>query len=379
MLLAPFLLLAASTRVLIVGGGPSREYNQAAIESNVRYVSKVVPPGAPMRILFADGKTTTRTVRYSPSGSDDERNDRYRRPQLPRLDGPARAASVKREIAALTPSPSPVLLYFTGHGSLAEESKSDVSQFDLWGDERITVPELARAVGGFSKSTPVVVLMVQCHAGGFAKLLFPDGDPSKPPRDNRLCGFYASIEARLAAGCTSSINEAEYKDFTGYFVAALTGRDRLGRPTSGVDYDHDGKVGMNEAFCWSMVHDDSIDTPVCTSDEFLRAVVKTPDETTFAYPFPLVLSWASPAQRAALEGLSSLLKLKGDDRLVDAYKRFSAIEEDDEEIEAVRGFRLLRVAKSVVLGHAMASNPSASLRKRYETLVRDEASNPFRS
>ena len=114
--------------------------------------------------------------------------------------------------------------------------------------------------------------MVQCHAGGFAKLVFQGGDPTKPPIENRLCGFFASLESQLAAGCTTNIEEADYHDFTGYFVAALTGRDRLGRPVSGADANHDGRVGMDEAFCWAMVNDDSIDTPTCTSDEFLRDV-----------------------------------------------------------------------------------------------------------
>ena len=88
--------------------------------------------------------------------------------------------------------------------------------------------------------------MVQCHAGGFAKLLFPGGDPKLTPLDRRFCGFYASLESQMAAGCTTEIDEAYYRDFTTYFVAALTGRDRLGRPSTGADYDKDGRVGMNE-------------------------------------------------------------------------------------------------------------------------------------
>ena len=374
-LFAPLLLSAvAPPRTLIVGGGPSRKYNQAAIESNVRYVARSLPKGAPLRVLFADGNAASATVRYTPKGGVEERDDRYRRPQLPRLDGPTRATTVQREIAALAKAgSSSVLLYFTGHGSVDR-----TSQFDLWHDEELTVPGLAAEVGAFSKTTPVVVLMVQCHAGGFADLLFPGGDPAKRPLEGRLCGFYASIEARPAAGCTPSIDEADYKDFTGYFVAALTGKDRLGRPVGGADYDHDGRVGMDEAFCWAMVHDDSIDTPVCTSDEFLRAVVRTPDVDVFSTPYPQVLEWARPAPRAAMEALCASLRLTGDDRLVKAYEAYSQIGEDDDDPKLVRGFRLLRLAKSVVLGHQMAKHPDAALRKRYETLLKDEAANPFR-
>ena len=41
---------------------------------------------------------------------------------------------------------------------------------------------------------------------------------------------------------------------------------------SGADYNHDGRVGMDEAFAYSLIHDTSIDVPVCTSDIYLRQV-----------------------------------------------------------------------------------------------------------
>ena len=146
--------------------------------------------------------------------------------------------------------------------------------------------------------------MVECFSGGFGNLLFRGGDPAGPVTDKDLCGFFASIPNREAAGCTPEVNEANYRDFTSYFFAALTGKDRLGRPVTGADYDHDGRVGMNEAFAYALIHDVSIDTPTCTSDVFLRRFVKMPDSAVFATPYSNVLPWAAPAQRAALEGLS---------------------------------------------------------------------------
>lgn len=377
MLFVP-LLLNPPSRVLIVGGGPSREYNQAAIESNVRYVARVLPKASPLRILFTDGDPEHATVRYTPAGGDEGTDDRYRKPRLPRLDGPALTPVVDREIGALSRETKPVLLYFTGHGSLADDLTPDTSEFDLWHENRLTLPDLARLLAAYPKSTPIVVLMVQCHAGGFAKLVFPDGDPKRPPIDNRLCGFFASLEVRPAAGCTASIDEADYHDFTGYFVAALTGRDRMGRPVTGADYDHDGRVGMNEAFCWSMVNDDSIDTPTCTSDELLRDTVKVPDARIFNTPYANVLTWASPAQRAAIEALGTRLKLKGDRRLTQAYLDYADLDDEDDDLTNVRGLRFLRLVKSVVLGHALLAGPDSLLRRRYVTLLKDESANPFR-
>ena len=368
------LLLATAPRVLIVGGGPTREYNQAAIESNVRYVTRSLPKGAALRTLFADGSRVSATVRYAPPGGGKER---YRPPRIARIDGPARPARVRSEVARLAGGgASPALLYFTGHGSLDEDGGT--GEFDLWGDTTLSVASLAASLRAFPRSTPVVAIMVQCHAGDFADLLFPGGDPTKRPLDSRFCGFFASIGERPAAGCTPEIDEAEYRDFTSYFVAALTGRNRTGKLVTGADYDKDGRVGMDEAFCWSMVHDDSIDTPVCTSDEFLRRVLSTPDADVFATPYPLVLSWASAAQRAAIAELAARLHLAGEDRLVTAYKRYAAIGDEEEDLDAVRGFRFLRLVKSAVLGHVMAKHPDAGLRRRYATLVKDESANPFR-
>ncbi len=378
MVLLP-LILAATPRILVVGGGPNRRYNQVAIESNVRYMGRVVPKGWPLRVLFADGDADRATVRYTPDGQSVGRDDKYRVPQLPRLDGPAMLDDVRKELAQLATvgNRTPVFLYFTGHGSLAADLTPDTSQFDLWSRQRITVPQMADSLARFNRDVPLVLLMVQCHSGGFAKLLFPNGDPKQPPLDNRFCGFFASVEARPAAGCTPEVNEADYHDFTGYFLAALVGQDRLGRPAKGADYDGNGKVGMNEAFCWAIANDDSIDTPVCTSDEFLRSVVKMEDREVFATPYANVLKWASPAQRGAIESLSKTLKLEGEDRLAVAYGRYIALQEDDGDLDKVRGFRLIRLCKSVVLGHAVASLPNASLKKRYATLLKDEAANPL--
>jgi len=373
-------LLLAPPKVLIVGGGPNKEYNQVAIESNVRYFARILPKEWPYRLLFADGTTTAETVRYTPAGETDPRKDKYRAPDLPQLNGPSRPDEVVKEVSAIaTAQPASVLLYFTGHGSIARDIRPATSQFDLWGNSRVAVPALAKSLSGIPNNVPVTVLMVQCHSGGFAKLLFTDGDPTKPPIDNRLCGFYASTEQRYAAGCTSAINEADYKDFTSYFVAALTGEDRLGKKWTGqADYDHNGKIGMNEAYCWSLVNDESIDTPVCTSDEFLRDVLNVEDKDIFSAKYSDVLKWATKAQRAALEGLSSILKLEGEDRLSTSYTKYLRLDDDEEDLTPIRGYRFIRLAKSVVLAHQMAKFPDRAVKKRFETLLADEAQNPLR-
>ncbi len=373
------LLSIAPPRTLIVGGGPNPSNNQIAIESNVQYCAKNLPKGSTVRILFADGDKDSATIRYTPEGERPGPRDKYKSPELPRIDGAASLENVKAEINTLAKGgSSPVLLYFTGHGTIPRPPTPPLSFFNLWKFEQYTAIDMAASIAAFPKDVPVIAIMVQCHAGGFAKSLFKDGDPKQAPMDNRFCGFYASIESRTAAGCTSMINEADYRDFTTYFMGALIGTSRTGQKVAAEDYDKNGFIGMNEAFCWSLINDESIDTPVCTSDEFLRRVVTMPEDEVFATPYSNVLKWATPAQRAALEALSKAADLQGEDRLTKAFATYPRLT-DRSTMKEIRGFRFVRLAKTVVLGQRMLQHPDAGLKKRYETLLKDESVNPFRT
>jgi hypothetical protein len=327
-------------RALIVGGGPEPEANQVAIERNVHYVSKVLPAGAPRVTLFADGDATSKTVLYEEKprqlppgerafallfGTREEASPsllKFRAPALGKLDGPARRPAIATAFERLRrDDPGAVLLYFTGHGSRARDGNLDNNDFDLWGaQEKLSVRDLAAHIAGLPVDVPVTLVMVQCFAGAFGNVLFTGGDPKAAPVDRPITGFFAATRERMAAGCTPEVNEAEYHDFTSYFFAALTGRDRVGRPVKGADYDRDGRVGMNEAYAYSLIHDISIDVPVCTSDVFLRRAVTAADEELFKIPFSQARAWATPAQGAALDALSQALKLSGDGRLGEAYR-----------------------------------------------------------
>jgi hypothetical protein len=335
--------LVEPLRVLTVGGGPSLQYNQVAIESNVRYIHKLLPRGTVQTTLFADGDSNHASVLYDDDSSkqsngeflvdlflqgtdgESDSGSHYRKPNIGKVDGPSKRSEFARQIGRIAQEPGlsrrQVLLYFTGHGS---PGKSDFENnfYDMWGkDEALSVRECARQIEQLPPDAPVTVVMVQCFSGAFGNLLFEGGDPKGDviPRD--FAGFYATVNNRVAAGCTSAVNEAEYHDFTSYFFAALAGRDRVGRAVTGCDYNHDGRIGMNEAYCYTLLNDESIDVPVCTSDFFLRRYVPMRDADVFQTPWPTIVSWADPAQKEALEGLSSRLKLTGDDRLKVAYDK----------------------------------------------------------
>jgi len=363
-------------RVLIVGGGPDRKNNQVAIESNVKYVAHLLPQGASPRVLFASGDPTSKNVLCE----DEQSRPYYRAPNLPRLDGPSELSSFRAEMSSLAkrPNGSPVFLYFTGHGGPDEDSNYDNNVFDMWRGNELSVRELATSLNSFSSSTPVTLVMVECFSGAFGNLLFEGGNPANGLTSRPICGFFASVPQRMAAGCTPEIDEAEYKDFTGYFFAALTGVDRMGRRTTGADYRHDGRIGMDEAYAYALIHDDSIDTPVCTSDVFLRHFLKTSDREVMATPFSRLKGWASPPQRAALEALAADLGLGQESSLQDAYNRFLNMDLDSDDLSDVHLIRFVRLGKSVVLGHNLMSTGAPEVKTRYQALLKLEAGNPLR-
>lgn len=369
---------APEMQTLVVGGGPDKPHNQVAIEANVRYFAKILPPGTPMRVIFADGNPESVNVQILK-----DRRISYRKPDLPRLDGPATLEQVRNEFNLLGKSiadkpTTPTLIYFTGHGSGDERSNYANNRYDLWDDQELTVRGLASCLNSLPVQSPTTIVMVQCFSGAFGNLLFEHGDPAQPLTDRDLCGFFAATDQRMAAGCTPEINEADYQDFSGYFFAALTGTDRVGRKAGNADYNRDGRVGMNEAFAYCLMYDESIDVPVCTSDVFLRKFVTTADDDIMKTPYPQVRKWADAAQGAALDGLTRKLSLTGSDLLQRAYATMKKVDVDTEDSKEVKTIRLVRLCKSIVLGHTLRESGAPDIQKRFARLLKLESGNPFR-
>ncbi len=316
---------SGGVRVVTLGGGPAPELNQVAIESNVRYVSSLLPTGTQHTVLFADGSREKPTILFearpdelSPGarvvrglfGDGPGRGKaspwlRYRTTSLTNVTGPLLKATVSETFTRLSTESSkqPLLLYFTGHGS-PNYDNLDNNWMDLWSEGELHVDELKDELKKLPARRPVTLVMVQCHSGAFANLVL---DPDLA--DRPLCGFFAAPKERVAAGCTPSVLEEDYKDFTGYFFAALSGRDRLGRPVPKPDYNKDGKVGGDEALAYSQITADSIDVPLCTSDVLLRKSLPGA-ETDMSFtdqPFSAIRAQGSPLQKRILDALREKL------------------------------------------------------------------------
>lgn len=331
---------ASFSYALLVGGGPNVRYNQAGIETHLRFVSGLFPNPAQKLVLFANGDPRTPSVLYY-DATKLTRGERIlntlfpdnppwprakqREPQITADFAPSTrpklAAAFGKLQTMLKKTPGNTLLYFTGHGGENDTDQNN-NNYDFWGGDRFSVHDLAAQIATLPQGAPVAVVMVQCYAGAFGNLIFANGDPHSPLANREIAGFFATTKDREAEGCTADINEANYQDFSSYFFGALCGHNRLGKKISGADYNGDGHIGMNEAFCYALIHEPGTDVPICTSDIFLRRYVEIPASRVYKTAYAKILAAATPAQRAALDGLSTQLGLTGDKRLLEAYTIF---------------------------------------------------------
>lgn len=366
---------------LIVGGGPDKVDNEVGIESNVRYFRSILPPGSTVHVLYTNGDPGSRIVQYL----DPEERIHYRSTTIRGIDGPASTEAFTKYLGYLDKGEKPLFLYFTGHGSPDRDYTYENNAYDLWGVDELNVSDMKRYVARIGEQTPLTLLMVECFSGGFAPVFFQGSTPGHPHVRPNSCGYFASIAQREAAGCTSEVNEGDYHDFTTYFCGALCGHDRVGRPVTTADYDGDGVVEMDEAYAYALIHDTSIDTPTSTSDAYVREFGGPVDnDALFETPYSEVVSYASPAQRAALDGLSAELGLSGEERLRRAYKVFNrraSVSEDDEsedeEDVTARWIRFVRLCKTVIMEHRIETTGSPDVRAGLDELLKVEHTNPL--
>ncbi len=335
----------AKNYFLTIGGGYLPSGNQASLERNVLYFQRTLndrfESDIEHDIFFADGND---------SQADLQVMDRDRVPEPNRLMaeffGSQRNLGVSyrdHEISDVIDSTKPenlkkwfkeegtklepgdrLFIYVTSHGNgSSDKKKPHNTTIATCGRTSLSVKEMAQSLDLLNDQVEVVVVMVQCHAGGFARLIYKEADPELGLSSQRRIGFFATVHDRPAAGCTPDINEANYAEYSSYFLAALSGVDRLGQTIEKPDFDGDGTISFEEAHGYVILTADTIDFPIKTSDIFLDQFSKFGKDDSELLPDDLaydkVLELATSTERAVLEGLSDQLELSGNDRLVDAY------------------------------------------------------------
>lgn len=400
--LAPTGTSLAADHFLTIGGGYSPTGNQVSLEKNVQFFKRVLndryASGVPHDIFFSDGSNPGRDLQYAETVDDLPRanvllarifkqtkylGNRYRSHELQDINGGSTRANLarwfQRQGAALVPGDR-LIIYVTAHGGKATDKKKprDTALY-LWNGEKLMMHELADHIRRLPKGVAVVTVMVQCYSGGFMDLLFEAGDEAKGLTDRPLCGFFATVHDRVAAGCTPDINEENYHEYSSSFWAALMGQTRTGQPLKRPDFDVDGHVSFAEAHAYTLINSPTIDISVQTSDRFLRkySVLNPPAKTqssktdapqtdapqtdapqtdapqasaeaadadvefevepewwTVEVAYSDILTEVSPVQRAILEGLSEKLGLEQENRIKAARDLASRIQRDQRRNDA---------------------------------------------
>ncbi len=334
---------------LVVGGGYSPGGNQVSLEKNVLYFRRVLGElgllEAPRHLLFADGRDKGRDLQFmDPAFEVPELNralaellgstkgiaNQYRSNGLA-PNGPSSLVEIDKWFDATgskLKQDDRLMIYFTGHGGRGDKKTPENTTAYLWNNQKVKMKDFTKRLDKLPVETPVVLVMVQCYSGGYANLIFKDGDPKKGMADHPRAGFFATVHDRVAAGCTPDIREENYQEYSTNFWEALCGKTRLGAAIQKPDFDGDGHTSYAEAHAHVILTSATIDVPVKTSDAFLRRYSRTQppkdknasksdDPGEWLKPedeFAKVFERANPIERAVLEGLSAKLALHDQNR-----------------------------------------------------------------
>ena len=339
-------LLAGSVfgkdHVLTIGGGYSPAGNQISLERNVIFFEKLLaerlPEGVGHDLYFADGSSPHPDLQFQIEsedvpranrlmaglfGSEDNLENQYRDNVLENVRGGSSPAEVERwfeEEGSKLASGDRLILYVTAHGSRSGQKDNRFNtKIWMWDRKNIDAAKLAGLLKGLPEGVSVMTVMVQCYSGGFSHLIFDENNAKQGRAARNICGFFATVCDREAAGCTPDVNEANYDEFSSHFWAALRGQTRMDALTGPCDYDRDGRVSFEEAHAYAILMSRNIDVPVKTSDAYLRVYSKLhskehPDLLGHDTSYSEILKLAGPVERVVLEGLSTRLGLEGEQR-----------------------------------------------------------------
>lgn len=304
-LAAPLIVLTtpiaagAADHFLTIGGGDAPTHNQVSLEKNVQYMQRVLDElglaGVHHDIYFSDGGDPGRDVQAHAEkeppranqllarllgGSESAIRIEYRSAALPKLAGPSNRKSLGEwfeKTGSKLADGDRLIIYFTGHGGRGQPNAPRNTNFTMWREPSMPVKEFAGLLDKLPPKVQVVIVMVQCHSGGFADLIFKNGEYSNKPAAlaaTPRVGFFATVPERPAAGCTPDINEENYHEYSTYFWEAICGKTRLGSNVEKPDYDGDGHISFAEAHAYVKLTSSTIDIPVATSDVLLRTFSK---------------------------------------------------------------------------------------------------------
>ncbi len=280
---ALFSFTAAADDALLIGGGHEPLRSEGQIELNVIWVQEILTnAGIDVTTWFTDGNAPGFDV-YGVSADSDASDyaplarvfgDRFleaREYKENDVQNVAGSTDVTSLLPALTErlntDDDPVLLVYNGHGSQSSGAASGVT-LNLWNNTTLSARELHENIT--ERTAPLRWVFTQCYSGGFHRLAYDNPDEGLQLTDARRCGFTAESAYQLSEGCSASLDTGDYRDYTTYFFAALSGRGRDG-DVLGVnpDSDGDGITTPREAHFYTLAHAYSSDLSRSTSEDYL--------------------------------------------------------------------------------------------------------------
>ncbi len=292
-------LLAASVakadQAVLIGGGYNINGSQGQIELNVRWVQDVLKrSGLPVVTFFTDGNDPAPDVHFQQIETSSDTDNpieelsqklepvarlfdnhqsnltRYRDHAVPDVKGSTQSDKLKPALLELLDSApeDPTLIVYNGHGKQSESTPDKVTM-ELWNDTQMTASELHSILD--NSKAPTRFVFTQCYSGGFHRLAYENPESGLELSSSQRCGFTAESAYRLAEGCSASIDSDDYRDYTTYFFAALSGYDRHGEilPVD-TDNNRDGKISLREAHLYTLENAHSTDLSRSTSEDYLN-------------------------------------------------------------------------------------------------------------
>jgi Peptidase C13 family len=294
---------------LVFAGGGAPRYNEIALEKNVLYFQRTLKqlgyqPSA-ASAYFANGNDGKATIRYI----DNQGNQQFKVPNIPNLLGASTLENLESwfQKAIANKLEKPIFFYFTGHGTTDHKNLNNNSMV-LWNEKFVTVQSFSQILDKLPEQNPVTVVMAQCYSGSFANIIYQGGNPKNPIALQTRCGFFATIKSLPSVGCTPSVNEADYKDYSSSFFAGLSGKNRIGKVVASADYDKDNKISYREAHAFAKVDEQSMDLPISTSENWLQEQLSDKDaELLLQKPIIEVVKTARLEQKYVVNSLAKIL------------------------------------------------------------------------
>ena len=282
--------LQADQRIIQIGGGNRIDNSQGQIEDNVIWLSKILKKSSSdVANFFAAGNGGVKDVSLyggpregSPmdvlarvfDGRDASRLA-FKSNDVPDLSGSMRKDEILSSLSVLLDKAEPgrdILLIYNGHGG-NDDDDVRLNTLKVWGDERLTVPEMDKILDRAPGNATVRFIFPQCYSGAFYYLIFEDPYSDKLSGQTR-CGFFSESAYEQSEGCALSTNKDEYRDYSTYFFAPLNGETRSGSalPVS-ADRNQDGVVSYRESHLYALMVGESKDLSRSSSEMYLESWV----------------------------------------------------------------------------------------------------------